>query len=157
MIGTALAGLSLIGTGVNVFAALESSRTNSAIGEFNARQLDAQARDVLDQGVLAVGDAQARGRQIVGAQRAAFAGQGVSLDSGSAVAVQADTDRKLAQTITSIQADAVRQAAGLKIQAISARMQAKWAKRAGILDAVGTGLSGAGQAGQMIYQDYRSG
>jgi hypothetical protein len=157
MIGYGLAGLSLIGTGFNVYSQLKSAYANRALAEYDARQIEAQARDTIDQGVAAAADAQARGRLVSGAQRAAWAGQGVSLNSGTAQAIAADTDRQLATEQNSIMADAVRASLGLRARARSTRLAGKIGAQGGVLSAAGTGLSGLGQAGSMAYQEYRGG
>jgi hypothetical protein len=157
MIGYGLAGLSLIGTGLNAYSQLNSAYANRALAEFDASQIDAQARDVIDQGAAAAADAQARGRLVSGAQRAAWAGQGVNVNSGTAQAIAADTDKQLAIEQNRIMADAVRASLGIKARARSTRLAGKLGAQAGVLSAAGTGLSGLGQAGGMAYQEYRGG
>lgn len=157
MIGYALAGLSLVGTGLTVYSQLQSAYANRAMAEFDAAQIDAQARDAIDQGAAAAADAQAQGRRFVGAQRTAFASQGVSLASGSAQAVLADTDAQIAVEQNRIMADAVRESLGLRSRARSTRLAGRFGAQGGQLTAAGTALSGVGQAGSMAYQEYRAG
>ena len=155
--GYAFAGLSLVGTGIGAYGQYAAGKANEAIGEWNAQVGEMQARDVITQGENAAADAREQGRGLVGAQRTALAGQGVQLDVGIAADLTADTDRQVQRQVDRIRADAAREAWGLRVGAASDRMAAKFARKAGTTGAIGTILSGTGQAGMMGYQTYREG
>lgn len=155
--GYAFAGLSLIGTGISAYGSYAAGKANAAIGEWNATIAEEQSRDAIVRGEQAAADARTQGRQVVGEQRAAIAGQGIQLDTGTATDLVADTDRQVQTEVGRIRADAAREAWGFKVQAASDRMQARFAKSSGRNQAIGTILTGTGQAGMMAYQTYREG
>lgn len=155
--GYAFAGLSLAGTGMQAYGSYAAGKANAAIGEWNATIAEEQSRDAIVRGEQAVADVQKQGRGFIGEQRTALAGQGIQLDTGTAADLVADTETKIRDEVNRIRADAVREAWGFKVQAVSDRMQARFGRLAGRNQAIGTILTGAGQAGMMGYQTYREG
>lgn len=120
--------------------------------ERNASLSDLQAADAVARGEQS---AQIKGRDVratIGDARTSYAGQGVQLDTGSAVDVQRDIASLGALDIATIRNNAAREAWGFTTQAENARFQGTLAKAganqaaAGIrADSINTLITGAGK------------
>lgn len=96
--------------------------------ERNASLADLQAADAVKRGMLS---AQQRGQQVrasIGDARVSLAGQGVTLDTGSALDVQADIASLGALDIATIRNNAAREAWGFTTQATDLRSRGILAK-----------------------------
>lgn len=99
--------------------------------EKNAAYADLQATDSLARGRDDEGYLRQNVRQVIGAQRAGFAGQGVVVDHGSAADVGADTQREGDLDALRVRSNARREAMGFQVQAEDLRDQARINRRSG--------------------------
>ncbi|WP_341986812.1 virion core protein, T7 gp14 family [Pseudomonas aeruginosa] len=114
--------------------------------------LNRQARQVLDQGEFEDAQLYEQGRQIVGAQRAGFAANGVDVNSGSASRVQESTMNQVAMDAEQVRRNAFNQAFGLITQGNEGIRQARADYRTRRLNAFSSLLTGGSQA----YGNYRA-
>lgn len=151
----ATAALMGAGVGLSVAGQFGAANANRRTNEYNAQLYDAQAVDAVARGEEAVGIEQEQARGLVGAQRAAIAASGITLDSETAQAVQLDTERATARNVRTIKGNAWREAMGYRAQATGARRAGKYAYQGAVLNATGSLLTGAAQTTAMA-QDYRN-
>jgi len=134
----------------------QQAKYSRDMSELNASLSNMNAQDALrfgdDQADILKSDAQ----KMIGAQRAALAAQGIEIDSGSALQVQADTAGLASQDAMRIKANAVRQAYGFKLEGIQHQVSgamgytsgmntARSTIAAGGMNAVGAGVGLIGQ------------
>lgn len=136
----------LAGTGLAAYGILDASASNANLLESKAQYMQLQAADMINQGRAAALDAVQAGKSVVGAQQASYAGQGVEVGSGSALAVQQDTmaQSKKAADLASLQA--ARQAWGLSTSASFANQEASNTRRTGRIQAAAELLNGTANA-----------
>lgn len=146
-----LAGLKLAGTGVQAGAQLSAGNANAQIAGYNARAADMAARDAVDIGREEEMRHRMKVRQLVGAQRASFAAQGVDPSAGSALATQLDSAKMGELDVLQIRANAARDALRIKTQAKGFRFEKKQANRGGLFNAAGTTLGGIGGTYKGLY------
>jgi hypothetical protein len=125
------------------------SQALRAQGEYQKRMYEINAKYALVQGEDAIrrGDEEAklvqrRGRQVYGAQRAAFAAQGVDVDYGSAAAVQRDTRETTMRDELTAKNNAWREAWGYRAQSAQASASGDFAKLGADANARNTMISG---------------
>ncbi|EOG9916790.1 hypothetical protein ACLMR0_006526 [Pseudomonas aeruginosa] len=114
--------------------------------------LNRQARQVLDQGEFEDAQLYEQGRQIVGAQRAGFAANGVDVNSGSASRVQESTMNQVAMDAEQVRRNAFNQAFGIVTQGNEGVRQARADYRTRRLNAFSSLLTGGSQA----YGNYKA-
>lgn len=139
-------------TGVEREAAYQGS-----LLEQNATVAEQQAADSIARGAQDTYQHRAGVRKLIGAQRAAIAGSGVDISTGSAVDVQMEAARLGAIDEMTIRNNAAREAWGYKVEAANYRNQAVLGKYAaknaaqGLRnEAWGTLLSGAANIAGMM-------
>lgn len=149
-------GLSGIGEGLAQGKALRAQGEYQArMLELNAKLAEFQAHDSIRRGEVAAGDYQKRVSQIMGAQRVAYAAQGIQLGEGSAAEVATDTAEQAARDVVTIRTNAWREAWGYKVQAqdyrgqarytrIASRFNAQMSEIGGITDAINYGTRAVG-------------
>lgn len=163
----ALAALTVAGT-VNQFAGQRrEAKVAQQMGDYeaqlfgqNADLADLQAEDAIARGHEAELKSRGGSRQLVGAQRASLAAQGIDIDTGSARDV-VENDAMLGELeALTIRNNARRAAWGFNVQASQYRNQGELARTAGRNTAkalrnqsVSTLLNGAGDL-YSIYQSY---
>lgn len=108
----------------------------------NARVSEMQAQDALQRGDKAVTQVKRQVRQTVGAQRAALAAQGVDVNEGSAVDLQAETAGFGALDALTIKNNAYREAWGYKTQALQSSLRGELALSSSRVQANNTILTG---------------
>lgn len=135
-----------------------ASESAAGILDFNAQVADVQATQATQRGVIEAGRYRQQVRAVVGAQRAAFAGQNVDVGSGSAADVQADAAYLGEIDALQIQQNASLEAWGYKTEAYNSRRRADVTRKEGAMalaagsanataqyiGAAGTLVSGAG-------------
>jgi len=121
--------------------------------EANARMANLQAEDAIKRGDKEALAHKKKVRQLIGAQRAALAAQGIEVDSGSALDVQMDTAALGGEDILTIKNNAWREAWGYRVQAEDYRNKGTWAKMSGRNEARNTLLTG----GMTIAKDVTAG
>lgn len=119
-------------TAFNVSSAEGAAKIIEAQGEaesqshqFNAGFAELQAQDSLNQGNQAETQSRAAYSQMKGRQRAALAANGVTLDEGSALRIQADTDYASDQDASTIRANAMKAALGYRVTAANETMASR--------------------------------
>lgn len=152
----ALFGVAILASTIGgAYSAYASGRENRRIARFNAAMQQIRARDAIFRGQIAEQSLRTKTRRLIGAQRAAYAGQGVDVESGSALEVQADTAYQGELDAITIRNNAFREAFGLEIDAAQTMQAGQWAYRAGINNAAGTILGGASSAAGTYYMANR--
>lgn len=125
-------------------------------------QLNAQLAEQSAQQTLAAGQAQEEqvrehGAQVQGAQRAAFAANGVDVNSGSAAIVQGSTDVQSRVDAMTVRMNAIREAFGQRIQSTNYENEARMAtvQSKGISPLLSSATSLLGSSGQIASSWYR--
>ncbi|EPC4902307.1 TPA: hypothetical protein VDU70_002175 [Pseudomonas aeruginosa] len=145
--GAALAaGAAGAGGLLNAYSQIQQGK--DAVRTANRQQayLNRQARQVLDQGEFEDAQLYEQGRQIVGAQRAGFAANGVDVNSGSASRVQESTMNQVAMDAEQVRRNAFNQAFGIVTQGNEGVRQARANYSARRLNAFSSLLTGGSQA-----------
>lgn len=154
---TAMSGASqYIGARNAGAAARASGDYSSAVFGVNADIADAQAEDAIARGAEAEQRSRADTRGTIGAQRVAFAAQGIDIASGSAADVQGDTAYLGELDALTIRNNAKREAWGYTVEAMNYRAQGRLARlggrnsqRAANMQATSTLLTTAADIGQI--------
>jgi hypothetical protein len=131
-------------------AARRQGEYQSKVFGIDADLAERQADDAIARGHEAELRAGRQGKQIIGAQRAAYAASGVDVSSGTPAAVEADTQALSELDALTIKNNAALEAWGYRVQAADYRTKAQMALAAGRNEqtrsqnrAIGTLLSGA--------------
>lgn len=142
------AGAALYGA----YAQNEAGRQQQKIANRNAELLDASAADAIQRGEEQARQVKRQARSLRGRQRAAAAGGGVDVNSGTALDLQEETTALGEIDAATLRKNAFREAWGIRMQASNQREAGAFAKRTGRNQAIGTLIGGAGQT----YKDYYS-
>lgn len=118
-----------------------SLRTNAGLAEL-------QAQDALARGAVAERQSRQNTRDLTGAQRVGYASQGVDVNSGSALSVQADTAAIGELDALTIRNNAAREAFGYRVDAENSRTREELTRKASRNATASTLLTGAAN----IYQ-----
>lgn len=108
----------------------------------NARYLELQAQDVTEAGNQAITQSRTQYAVLKGQQRARLAANGVTLDEGSSLRIQADTDYASDVDADVIRTNAIKAALGLRVQSIGEMFAADMAS----LDGEAAAMEKRGQA-----------
>lgn len=153
-IGTS-AGLSIGNAFTGVLGSISKAKAQKDQAEYEAKQMEfnaqiaeLQVKDVNRQAKEQVVEVRKLAKRITGAERAAYAGQNVVVDSGSAADIQRDTAIESALDVVKIKNNAWRSTFGYKVEAIDLYAKAKFARIAGAASARNTILTGGLQAFQ---------
>jgi len=133
-------------------AQYSAGKANQQIAEGNARLSEEQAADAFARGEEDVRRLEVKSRGLIGSQRARLAAQGLDIESGSALDIQADTAYMTEMDKMTIRTNAAREAWGYKAQAANYRFGGKVALQTGKQQAIGTLLTGGGKA----YGNYKT-
>lgn len=155
-----------ISAGAGVANAYTQSRAYTAQGDFarrmgnlNASMTDLQAQDAVLRGEEEAKRLGIRTRQLIGAQRASAAAQGVSVNSGSPLQLQTDAAALSALDQATIRNNAWKEAMGLRMEGAADRFRGNMAYRMGRFQASNSLMSGGmnalGQVGTGLYNYYR--
>lgn len=129
---TILAVGSALTTGLSAYAQSKGQKAEGAhqarVYEQNALLNEAQASDAVSRGDKEAKAHNTAVKKLIGSQRAAFGAQGLDLESGSALDVQADTAGMGAIDELTIRNNAWREAWGYKVKAQDYRSAAEFAK-----------------------------
>lgn len=153
-IAMALAGL---GTAVSTMGALQQGQAAAAqadyqkkIAEQNAEIERRKANDASERGRIESEKLREKGRQFAGTQRAALAGQGTQMDTGSPLAMQVDTAGMIASDDAALRYNAMLERSGFlnsaaqaENRARGAEFESQLAKQASYFNAGSTLLTGA--------------
>lgn len=160
-IQAAQAGLTVAQTYGDYTAAKSEGRYQRTAYDLNARFARLQAEDATKRGDVAAGVATREARQVEGAQRTGYAGQGVDVNSGTPGAIISETATLGADEAQTIRNNAWREAWGFKTQALqyegAGRMATLAAKNKARSTLITGGLSLLNTAGNAAtYQQNRA-
>lgn len=141
---TAAMGTVAMGTAANAYGKIRAGNDTKGIYDLNAGLAERQAQDAEQRGEIDAGRMRRKTEQVIGAQRTSLAAQGVDVNRGSALDVQADTAYLGELDVQTIKNNAAKEAWGLRTQAADYRNRGKIAKREGEFGAYTTVLSSAG-------------
>ena len=155
------AGIQAVGQAKSAELSAAAQRTELAnqayVANMNAALSEMQAQDAIRQGTQAGIDVRQRAKQVKGAQRAAFAANGVRLDEGSPAAVQRSTEYLRDVDVATLANNAARAAFGYRVQ--KANQQARGGAMAAGADQVSPGGAAAtsllGSASSIAEKWYR--
>lgn len=148
------AAVAVVGAGaISAYGQYQSGRAARSTANFNASIEDMQADDAISRGLVAEREQRKQTRGLIGAQRAAYAGQGVALDEGTPLAVQSETAGMGELDALRIKNNAAREAWGYRVGAANSRLSGKYAARAANTQAIAT----LATTGSSAYSGYRQG
>ncbi len=140
-------GLTAVGESyANATAAKTYGEQKKREADINARLAELNADDAVRRGDKEAEAHKRRVKQLVGAQRAALAAQGIEIDADSALDVQEDTKLQGELDVQTIKNNAWREAWGYKVQANNYTSQGKFAQLAGKAEATSSILTGGAKA-----------
>jgi hypothetical protein len=145
MTATAIA-LSAAGTAVAAYGAYQQGQTAKKIANYNAKMSEFAADDAIKRASIAADAQRNRARQILAQQRAVMGASGLESDTGTFGQVLEQTATLGELDARQIEANAQREAWGLRSQASLTRAQGSWDAQSGSLSAFGTLLGGASKA-----------
>jgi hypothetical protein len=148
---SAIMGMSAASTASGAMGSIFNGSNAKKLAKYNAKVATMQADDAIVRGKEAEYRQRQSVRGMIGAQRAAFAGQGVDVNDGSALEVQMDTAKMGALDAVTIRNNAAREAFGYQAQASGFKMQGQAAASEGVQGAFGTILGGASNAAMLRY------
>lgn len=148
----------------NAYAQSQAIKAQGAyqenIARINQRFAETQSNDALKRGKKEESLVKSAVKQTIGSQRAAIAGQGISLDSDTASQIIEDTRLKGSADIQTIKNNAWREAWGYKVQALGASIAGEWAGLSSRQNAKNTLITGglnAVSGGVQTYAAYKKG
>lgn len=151
-----LVGIGVAGIVTSAVGQVKAGNAGKRAGEFNAQGLEAQSDDALARGQDESSRLRSQVRGLIGTQRAAYAGQNVRVNSGSALDVQADTAGLGEMDAQQITQNAKREAWGYRQDAQSSRMGGQAAQSAGRWGAASSTLGGTTSLLTTVYGWNRS-
>lgn len=138
-----LIGVTAAGVGLSAFGQVKAGNAAKKIGDYNAKVYEQQAQDAISRGTEDEQKFRQGVKMLIGSQKAGFAGQGVDVNSGSALDVQADAAFLGELDALTIRTNAAREANGYRAQAENARMGGSAQQTASRFGAASTVLGGA--------------
>jgi hypothetical protein len=135
--------------GGSVFSAIIAAKTgayNSAMAEYDAKQLDDMAATAIANGETEASRVGTQGRQLAGAQRAALAANGVDVSYGTAADIQKDTMDMTGRDMKTVRLNAMAEARGIRAKATATRIQGSQEVDRARAQEVGSLLTGGAQA-----------
>jgi hypothetical protein len=120
----------------------EAAQAEAGIIDYNATIADQQAADALTRGEEQQQQVRSATRQVIGSQRAGYAGQGVDVSSGSAADTQADAAFLGELDALTVATNAAREAHGFKVQATDLRNRAAVTRKTGVNQERGANAAG---------------
>lgn len=146
-----MTGVGLVGTGMEMFGQMSSAKTDAEILKANAESARMAGESAVE---TAKGEQLALSRerrQLIGKQAAAIAGGGVEVSSGSALDVMAATAGNYEQDIATLGQNAQEALKAKTYEASIYDWAAERKKKAGLINAFGTGLTGLSRLGRKYY------
>jgi hypothetical protein len=113
-------------------AAQASANAEADMMDYNASVAEISAAQAVEQGEVEANRYREQIEGVVGTQRVGYAGQGVDVSSGSALAVQADTKAAAEMDALQIKSNAQRQAWGFQVEAYDNKKRALYARHEGV-------------------------
>ena len=135
--------LIIAGTAMQAIGAIQQGNASQAAANRNAEMLDRNAGIEREQANQREESKRREARQVLGAQRAAFAQSGGGMGGSAADVMQQSSVNAELDALT-LRYEGDLRARGMEAEAASERYAGKVAKRQGYMQAVGSILSGAG-------------
>lgn len=133
----------------------DQGKAEERLAQQNARLLELQGEDAIIRGAAQASEIKRRSRYLKGTQRAGFAGQNVAVDTGTAVAIQNETDTLSDLDVLTAKNNAFREAWGYRTEAANERFAGRMKRIATRNEARNTlltgGLTAAGDATRGVY------
>jgi hypothetical protein len=152
--GLVSTGVGAVNTGVGAYnqsqASLDQGRFARSMGNVNANMTEMQAQDAFRRGNIAANRQNLRTSLLMGQQRATAAAQGVDVNSGSALDLQANAARMGVIDANTIRMNAYKEAMGLRMEESNQRFRGNMAYAAGRSTAFNTMLAGGMNATRQI-------
>lgn len=145
------AGVSLLGDLISGVGQKQAADEQARAAEENARLLRQRAIEVMDEGRRQGGLARMAGSKAISGQKVAFATSGVDPSSGTPAALAGDSRLNAELDALTLNANAAREARGIKTQASQLDRQAGAARTAGDWALAGSLLGGLGRSAGMAY------
>ena len=133
-------------TALSAASSIQQGRAADKAAQFNARALEADAKQAKAVAAFEARLARERGAKLLGRQRAAAGASGISLE-GSPLLVMGETAANIERDALAIEFGGAARAAALRNQAAGERFAGRQAKRAGFFKAGTTVLGSAASFG----------
>lgn len=143
-------GTTAAGYAVQAYNQHEQGQYEQDVANYNAKVGEQQAKQVEEIGNIQEQQQRTKVRQMIGAQRAAMAASGATVDEGTFGNLLDDTYMAGEMDAQNIRANAMKEAWGYRVGADMTRRQGQAAAAAGNAAAFGTLLTGAGQTFGMM-------
>lgn len=138
-----LAAVSMAGSAMSAYGKIRAGSEADKMFNRNAQIAEIQAQDAIARGKIEEKKARRVTEQVIGAQRVGLAAQGVDVNRGSALDVQADAAYLGELDVLTIRNNAAKEAWGFRTQADDLRYRGKVAKQEGWSGAANTILAGS--------------
>lgn len=139
----------ILGLGGSIYQSYNEAEMAKIQGAYQKQQYEQNAilAEIAGRQEIRRGDQEAaalgrKGNQIIGAQRASLAAQGIDVNANDALTVQAETAEAIARDKSQIKANAFRQAWGYKMQALNLNFNGQFSSLASENKANSTILAG---------------
>ncbi len=139
---SAAVGTVVAGSAFSAYSQTKAGNKQRERFERNAGFAEYQAQDALARGVVNTKRQRQATNQVIGAQRTSFATQGVDVNQGSALDVQADAQYLGELDALTIKNNAAKEAYGYHVQAEDYLQRGKYAQQEGEMGAINTLLGG---------------
>lgn len=139
---TASIGTLVGGTALSAFSNMKAGSEQKKMFERNAGFAEWQAADATTRGQVNETRQRQSTEQVIGAQRTSLATQGVDVNSGSSLDVQADASYLGELDALTIRSNAAKESYGYKVQAEDYRKRGQYAKQEGDMNAVQSIIGG---------------
>jgi hypothetical protein len=138
--------------GIAAYSAYQQGQAQKQQAQANQDISRAQTADALQRGAEGAGDARSQGTQVLGAQRAATAANGVSLDSTGSRNLFDSTQTNSEYDAGLARANAAREAWGHQVETENFRLQKDYARRSSVLGPLAAVIGGASRIAGFGYQ-----
>lgn len=146
-----IATIAVVAAGASAYAQVQAGNAQANAMEAQAQVDRAQAADALQRGAAEAGKVKTAGSLAVSENKAALAGAGVDVQSGSAVKALEDTRLGSELDAGTVRSNAARAAWGHEVQAQQEEYGAKAARYSSRIGAAATFIGGAASAGAGYY------
>lgn len=148
----AQAALVVAAAGYSAYAQNQAGKAQQDLADRNAKMIDAQADDAIVRGNEEANLVRRGAKRLRGQQRAAFATQGVDVNTGTSLDLQEETTTLGEMDAATVRKNAWREAWGLKGRASNERLAGDYARRGATNSAIGTALGGIGDSRRAYYE-----
>ena len=162
-----IVGATALSAGAGIMNSYAQSKALKQQGQYeqqiyqqNARSLERQAGDTIERGRIEAAKVRRGARSVIGQQRTSYAGQGVDVNSGTALDLQDETFAMGEMDVLTVKNNSWLEAFGYKTEASNQKFKAAYTRRAADFNAQATlvtgGLRAAGDILEGAYK-YKKG